>query len=100
MKLIGNLKDKVDKAKTMEAKKDIIAEAGMELADDELEGVVGGIDYKTYLKKRKKEMGNPVYDMEKPIYKMKTSKSNVEETNMRVGQTIKDMNNEMSNQFK
>lgn len=46
MKLIGNLKDKVDKAKTMEAKKDIIAEAGMELADDELEGVVGGINLK------------------------------------------------------
>ena len=43
MKLTGVLKDKVDKAETMEAKKNIIAEAGMELTDDELEGVAGGI---------------------------------------------------------
>lgn len=42
MKLTGILKDKVDKAETMEAKKDIIAEAGIELTDDELEGVAGG----------------------------------------------------------
>ena len=45
MKLLGFLKDKVDKAETMEAKKDIIAEAGMELTDDELEGVAGGVSY-------------------------------------------------------
>ena len=44
MKLTGILKDKVDKAETMEAKKDIIDEAEMELSDDELEGVVGGRD--------------------------------------------------------
>ena len=44
MKLTGILTDKVDKAETMEAKKDIIAEAGMELTDDELEGVAGGKD--------------------------------------------------------
>ena len=43
MKLTGILKDKVDKAETMEAKKDIIAEAGMELTDDELDMVAGGI---------------------------------------------------------
>ena len=42
MKLTGILKDKVDKAETMEAKKDIIAEAGMELTDDELDMVAGG----------------------------------------------------------
>ncbi len=42
MKLTGILKDKVDKAETMEAKKDIIAEAGMELSDDELNMVAGG----------------------------------------------------------
>ncbi len=42
MKLTGILKDKVDKAETMEAKKDIIAEAGMELTDDELDNVAGG----------------------------------------------------------
>ena len=44
MKLTGILKDKVDKAETMEAKKDIIADAGMELTDEELEGVAGGMD--------------------------------------------------------
>ena len=42
MKLTGVLKDKVDKAETMEEKKNIIAEAGMELTDEELEGVAGG----------------------------------------------------------
>ena len=42
MKLTGILKDKVDKAETMEAKKDIITEAGMELTDEELEGAAGG----------------------------------------------------------
>ena len=43
MKLVGTLKDKVDKAETKEEKKDIIKEAGIELTDDELEGVAGGI---------------------------------------------------------
>ena len=43
MKLTGELKDKVDKAETMEAKKAIIAEAGMELTEDEVESVAGGI---------------------------------------------------------
>ena len=42
MKLLGFLKDKVDKAETMEAKKNIIAEAGMELTDEALDNVVGG----------------------------------------------------------
>ena len=42
MKLTGTLKDKVDKAETMEAKKTIIAQAGMELTDDEMENVAGG----------------------------------------------------------
>jgi len=44
MKLTGILKDKVDKAETKEEKKDIIAQAGMELTDEELEGVAGGIN--------------------------------------------------------
>ena len=44
MKLIGNLKKKVENAKTKEETKDIIAEAGMELTDDELEKVSGGDD--------------------------------------------------------
>lgn len=43
MKLTGILKDKVDKAETKEEKKDIIAQAGMELSDDELDMVTGGV---------------------------------------------------------
>ena len=42
MKLTGVLKKKVEVAETMETKKDIIADAGMELTDDELENVAGG----------------------------------------------------------
>ena len=45
MKLTGILKDKVSKAETKEEKKDIIAQAGMELSDDELEMVAGGRRY-------------------------------------------------------
>jgi len=42
MKLTGVLKDKVDAVETKEEKRAIIAEAGIELTDDELEGVAGG----------------------------------------------------------
>ena len=42
MQLTGELKDKVDKAETKEEKKNILAEAGMELTDEELENVIGG----------------------------------------------------------
>ena len=42
MKLTGELKDKVELAETVEAKKAILAEAGMELTDEELDGVAGG----------------------------------------------------------
>lgn len=43
MKLTGELKDKVEAAETQKEKKDIIAQAGMELTDDELESVAGGM---------------------------------------------------------
>lgn len=42
MKLTGLLKEKVDKAESMELAKGLIEEAGMELTDDELENVTGG----------------------------------------------------------
>jgi len=42
MKLTGELKDKVDAVETKDEKKAIIAEAGMELTDEELDGVAGG----------------------------------------------------------
>lgn len=43
MKLIGELKEKVEKAETAEAKKELIEEAGMELDDEELEQIAGGL---------------------------------------------------------
>ena len=42
MKLTDELKDKLVKAETIEDKKKVLAEVGVELTDDELEGVAGG----------------------------------------------------------
>ena len=42
MKLTGNLKDKVENAKSRDEAKAIISKAGMELTMDELNMVVGG----------------------------------------------------------
>ena len=42
MKLVGTLKDKVDAAQSPDEKRKLIAEAGMELTDDELDAVSGG----------------------------------------------------------
>lgn len=41
--LTDELVDKFDKAETMEEKKAILAQAGMEFTDDELENVAGGM---------------------------------------------------------
>lgn len=43
MKLLGELKNKVEKAENQEAAKKIIEKAGMELTDDELNQVAGGV---------------------------------------------------------
>ena len=43
MKLTGELKEKVEKAESAEQAKEIIADAGVELTDDEVEAVAGGI---------------------------------------------------------
>lgn len=42
MKLIGDLKKKVDEANTKEEAKELIANAGMELTEEELDAVSGG----------------------------------------------------------
>ncbi len=42
MKLLGILKEKFEKAETIEDKKKVLAEVGVELTDDELEDVTGG----------------------------------------------------------
>ena len=43
MKLTGELKDKVDQTANLEEAKDIIAQAGMLLTDDEVSEVAGGV---------------------------------------------------------
>ncbi len=45
MKLTGELKAKVESAAGMEEKKAILAEAGMELNDEELAAVAGGVRF-------------------------------------------------------
>ena len=42
MKLTGELKDKVDQTANLEEAKDVIAQAGMLLTDDEVSEVAGG----------------------------------------------------------
>lgn len=42
MELMGNLKDKVSKAKDKEEARGLIEKAGMKLTDDELDMVAGG----------------------------------------------------------
>ena len=44
MKLTGKLKEKVEKAETKEQAKELIANAGMELTDEEMNMVSGGVD--------------------------------------------------------
>jgi len=43
MRFVGRLKEEVEKAETAEKKKELIEEAGMELDDEELEQVSGGL---------------------------------------------------------
>ena len=42
MKLLGELKEKVEKAENREDAKEIIKDAGMELTDEEMNQVAGG----------------------------------------------------------
>lgn len=43
MKITPELKAKLEAAKTMEEKINVFSEAGMELTDDEIEQIAGGI---------------------------------------------------------
>ncbi len=43
MKLVGDLKKKVEETKNKEEAKEVIEKAGMQLTDDELENVTGGL---------------------------------------------------------
>ena len=48
MKLIGDLKEKVENAKIKEEARDTIKEAGMLLDDEELDKVSGGGEFTAY----------------------------------------------------
>ena len=48
MKLVGKLKDKVEKAESKEETKDLIKDAGMELTEEELDQITGGAGFKNY----------------------------------------------------
>ena len=50
MKLIGNLKKRVDQATDIAEKKSLIEKAGMQLTDDEMEQVAGGANFFSYEK--------------------------------------------------
>ena len=54
MKLVGELKDKVEKAETKGEAKEIIKDAGMELTDKEMDQVAGG--------------GGPLFELAPPDY--------------------------------
>ena len=43
MKLVGNLKKQVEQTESKEEAKKVIEQAGMELTDDELDQVAGGL---------------------------------------------------------
>ena len=55
MKLIGELKKQVESTATKEEAKDVIANAGMELTDDELDNVVGGSTFEEKFKQLSEE---------------------------------------------
>lgn len=46
MKLTGKLKEQVEQVKTKEEAKKIIAEAGMELTEEEMNLVAGGLSFR------------------------------------------------------
>lgn len=58
MKLTGVLKDKVEAAESKEEKKAILLEAGMELTEDELDGVAGGVAISKRIPKKPEPTNN------------------------------------------
>ena len=62
MKLIGELKKQVESTNTKEEAKDVIANAGMELTDDELNDVVGGSSRKWLCERDGHNFGGSYWD--------------------------------------
>ncbi len=46
MRLTGDLKERVEKAGSVEEAKKVIKEAGFEISEEEIESVAGGYDWK------------------------------------------------------
>ena len=63
MELTGKLKEQVEQAKTKEEAKDLIAQAGMELTDEELDSVAGG----EYWQEKYEETRERDYQMNRPV---------------------------------
>ena len=64
MKLTGELKDKVDQTANLEEAKDVIAQAGMLLTDDEVSEVAGGarrVETLEHKPNAKVSFGNTLY---------------------------------------
>ncbi len=57
MKLVGELKKQVEETKNKEEAKEVLEKAGMELNDDELEQVVGGMKI---ISNKSKKLFNPL----------------------------------------
>lgn len=53
-KLTGELKDKVDAVETLDEKKAVLADVGVELTDEELVSVAGGHPLESLIKRTKK----------------------------------------------
>ena len=62
MKLTGKLKETVSKAETKEQAKELIANAGMELTDDEMDKVSGGGSMTKF-----NQISSPLWDGDKRI---------------------------------
>jgi hypothetical protein len=70
MKLTGELKDKVDQTQNLEEAKDVIAQAGMLLTDDEVSEVAGGAGSAVFYSPTKDTPGSlpPTIASESPHY--------------------------------
>ena len=80
MKLVGKLKEKVSKAETKEQAKELIANAGMELTDDEMDKVSGGGSMLRF-----NQISSPLWDGDKRIAelerRMKQELESIEDQN-------------------
>ena len=58
MKLIGELKEKVEAAESREEARRAIEDAGIELTDDELDGIAGGLRHDLFVDRHVEPTGS------------------------------------------